>query len=172
VLVNVGSFTNVFELRDLSQTQGSRVQLSGEYRLKILHVVTDPSNFSLLGRDAPDPQGIGFSRVQATQAGLGSVDNYFARVYLDFGVVGLLVFVLIGLRVASAALIDNLAGIDHAWAAVMLAAFINLMTVSLLTQLAHIFWIGLAVVSGAIARRRAEDSAVADQEALSSPSKL
>jgi hypothetical protein len=173
VLVNVGSFANVFQLRDESFSAGSRVNRSSEYRVRIWNTVTDRAQFSLLGHEAPDPDGVGFSHAQSSQIGLKSIDNYYAYVYIDYGAFALLIFIALGFRVAGAAMLDGLGAIDQAWAAAMLAAFINLMTVSLLTQFTHLFWIGLGLVAAAVQRGRDEATALlTDQGAVASASKL
>ncbi|HVV36785.1 MAG TPA: hypothetical protein VHC63_09310 [Acidimicrobiales bacterium] len=152
VLVNVGSFANVLQLRDQTFSEGSSVNLSGEYRVEIWHVVSDRSNFSLVGKQVVDEDGVGFTAAAGQDVGLKSFDNAYALIYIGYGVLALLVFMAIALRVGKAALLDRLAVIDHAWAAAILAAFINLMTVNLLTQFAHIFWIGIGLIASAIQR--------------------
>jgi hypothetical protein len=158
VLVNVGSFANVLQLRDQTFSQGSSVNLSGEYRLEIWRVVSDRSNFSLVGKQVVDEDGLGFTKAAGAEVGIKSFDNAYALIYIGFGLLALIAFVLIGLRVGKAALIDRLSVLDKAWAAAVLAAFINLMTVNLLTQFAHIFWIGIALVASAV-QRATEDAA-------------
>jgi hypothetical protein len=170
VLVNIGSFANVFQLRDASLQQGGAVQASGEYRLEIWRVVSDGSNFSLLGNSAVDADGIGFVAAQGQAVGLKSFDNAYALIYIGFGALTLLVFIAMGLRVAQAALVADLAVIDTAWAAAILAAFINLMTVNLLTQFAHIFWLAIGLIATAVqmARRPPADQAPAVESARKS----
>ena len=156
VLVNVGSFANVLQLRDETFNQGSSVNLSGEYRVEIWHVVSDRSNFSLVGKQVVDADGLGFTQAAGAGVGLKSFDNAFALIYIGYGVLALLAFALIGLRMGKAALFDPVSIVDKAWAAAILAAFINLMTVNLLTQFAHIFWVGIGLVAAAVQRAQDE----------------
>jgi hypothetical protein len=164
VLVNVGSFSNVLQLRDQTFAQGSSVNLSGQYRLEIWHVVADRSNFSLVGKQVIDSDGVGFTQAAGADVGIKSFDNAYALIYIGYGLLAMLAFMLIGVRVGKAALIDRLSVIDHAWAAAILAAFIDLMTVNLLTQFAHIFWLGIGLVASAV--QRAQDDALLRESAI------
>jgi hypothetical protein len=149
VLVNIGSFANVFQLRQAS-TSDERVRASADYRIEIWRVVSDSDNFSLLGKTVIDPDGIGFVQKLGADVGIKSFDNAFALIFVGFGALGLLTFAGIALCVGRAAFLPDLTVIDRAWAAAILGAFINLMTVNLLTQFAHLFWIGIGLVAAAI----------------------
>jgi hypothetical protein len=162
--VNVGAFANAFQLRDASLTQGSRVQQSGEYRVEIWRVVTDPQTFTFFGRPVADDANSGFVESVGSQVGLKSFDNAFALIYVGFGVFALAVFLALAVFVARVALAPRLSIVEHAWAAALLATFINLMTVNLLTQFAHIFWMGLGLVAAAHQRARDAAEATADVE--------
>lgn len=169
VLVNVPAFSNVLQLRDATFESGGRVQRSGEYRFEIWRVITDPANFSLLGDAVVDEDGLGFTKAAGHAVGLKSFDNAYALIYIGWGVLALAAFVLIALRVAQAALFSPLPIIDQAWAASLLAALVNLMTVNLLTQFAHLFWAGLGLIVTAhqLATQRAEQADAAIAEPIS-----
>ncbi len=150
VLVNLGSFANVFQLRDASFEKGGRVEASSEVRVEIWRVITTRENFSLLGRTVVDENGIGFVEAVGQGVGISSFDNGFALIYVGFGILALLAFIGIGIAVAHAAIVARVSVLHHAWAAAILAAFINLMTVNLLTQFAHFFWLAIGLIGAAV----------------------
>lgn len=146
-LASIGAFGTVAALREAS-FQDQSVRESGEYRLEIWEVVKDPGNFSWFGREVVDEER-GLTQAIGESVGLKSFDNAYALLYIGFGAAAVLVFTFIGLTVARSALRRDLSLIDRAWVAVVFAAFVNVMTVDLLTQFAHIFWMAIGLIAAA-----------------------
>lgn len=157
VLVNIGSFSNVFELRDATVEPG-RVRDSGEYRVDLWRVVVDPANFSLLGREVADEEGVGYAKAVGQQVGVKSFDNAYGKIYIGFGVLALVAFVLLGVFTARMVFVTHLSMVERAWAAALLAAFINLLTVDLLTQFSDLFWMALGLLAAIVQSTRETDT--------------
>jgi hypothetical protein len=112
----------------------------------------DPANFSLLGHQAaPGDAAQGYSRSVQQSVGLRSIDNAFAKVYFDFGVLALLLYLAMGVYVFRGTVAGVLAVSDRAWFAVFAGCFVTMTTVDLITQFADFFWIGMGIL-GAIAQ--------------------
>jgi hypothetical protein len=122
-------------------------------------VVADPANFSLLGKDVTSDDTGSFTRAVGESVGLKSFDNAYALIYIGFGAIPLAVFIGIGLVIARWSFRSGLTLVERAWLAVVLATFVNLTTVDLLTQLGHLFWMALGLIAATMQRhdRRGAD---------------
>jgi hypothetical protein len=139
----------------LSSGSGTtREAASAQYRLAVLDVLEQPSNYTLIGKHSDQASGVGDLGV--LESGLKSLDNEYAYVLVTGGVlgfaalVGLAMTLIIGaLRVADPEPMS--AAVSTALAVVAVA----LLVVALLTQLADIFGIGIAMLASDAQRRRA-----------------
>jgi hypothetical protein len=133
-------------------TGDTREARSAAYRLEVLSVALDPQQFSLLGKESKQVQGVQGALMDRT--GLKSLDSEFAVVYLASGALALGALVAVaGLLIRTAARPD-LDGLDRAWAIGMAACCLNFVTVALLTQESELFWAGVGVVAAPAAGRR------------------
>jgi hypothetical protein len=119
---------------------------SAEYRRDVATAAFDADQFSLLGRETRgDAEGA--SRAGAERIGIKSIDNEYAILFVAGGLLTLIVFVVIGLLVLRTALSGWLDPVERAWAIAIVAAFGNLATVALLTQLSDLVWISIGVIA-------------------------
>lgn len=123
----------------------TREARSAEYRLAIASVVTDPDEFTLLGRRA---EGLGSgTNLVGRQVGFKSLDNEYVVVYVSGGALSLLAFLWIVAAVIRTALAPKLDALDRAWALSLASAMVGLVSVALLTQYTSLFWIAAALVA-------------------------
>lgn len=149
--------STVAELVSSSQSSTSNEALSNEHRFRILDLVTDPSEFSLLGQKSSGAGGVS-SQVEE-RTGLNSFDNAYALVYLSHGLLGVGAFIVIGVLAFVIFAAKGQTPLERAWGAALCAAAVNLLTVNLLTQFQDFFWVAVAVAAGSWQRLRQERDA-------------
>jgi len=131
----------VAQLREVSRTDRAVIN-STQHRLDILAVVTSPQQFSVLGRPVAgaDAAAAGV----AASVGLISIDDQFAKLFLEGGLLTFAAFLLLALLTWREVFARRRNALERAWAISMGTAFLNLFTVALLTQYTQVFWMGLA----------------------------
>jgi hypothetical protein len=138
----------------------SREALSAQYRFKILDVVLDPAQFSLLGQPSePVDAQSGVTAATSSRTALKSIDSEFALVYLSSGLLALLGFVLVCWHVLRAAFLPRLQLVERAWAVGVAAVAVDALTVALLTQQGELWWLAVGIVGGIVQRHRASSQA-------------
>ena len=154
--------TTLTDLRQSSATVDSREALSAQYRFKILDVVLDPAQFSLLGQQSePVDAQSGVTAATSSRTALKSIDSEFALVYLSSGLLALLGFVLVCWHVLRAAFLPRLQLVERAWAVGVAAVAVDALTVALLTQQGELWWLAVGIVGGIVQRHRASSQAAA-----------
>ena len=156
--VGTGVTATLSELRASSTTEDSREALSAQYRLRILDTVLDPSQFSLLGKSAavtPDGEQAGsLSELTNERTNLKSVDSEYGLTYLTSGLFALLTLLLVGCILVRWSFLRGLDLLERAWVVGSAVVAVDILTVSLQTQQAELWWFGTAVVAGIVHRRR------------------
>jgi hypothetical protein len=143
-LVVVQSSGTLSALREDSSGTSTTAS-SAQFRLQILDIVRDPSQFSLLGQASDS--GAGVTEAVYSRVGVLSVDNAYALLYLASGALVLLAFLVVAALVWRTAVGRGLDALQRAWAVSIGVALLNLLTVNLLTNYADLFWIGVAAVA-------------------------
>lgn len=172
--ITVGAFVLLVSpagslLADLqSSASGSgEAATSARFRLDLFELVSDPRQFSLVGR-AVDPSATGVSAAVSRRVGFESLDNEFVRVYVIHGLLGLAALIGVVISTGQVALRRGLDILDRAWAMSTLGVALGLGAVALLTQQATFFWIGIAVTASVdqAARESPRKSELRGAEAL------
>ncbi len=149
--------STVSDLRNSSSSAGSREAASAQYRFKILDVVLDPQQFSLLGKEADLEQGqSGVDASTSNRTSLKSIDSQFALVYLAAGLLALLAYVAVVALLVAAMARRGLDILSQAWAIGVAAVALDGLTVALLTQQGELWWFAVAIVAGVVQRARTE----------------
>lgn len=159
--------STVSELVASSESSTSTVAASNEHRFAILDLVSDPSQFSVLGHKSAGSGGVTNQLEQRT--GLNSFDNAYALVYLANGLLAVVAFLAVGVLAFLALAAPGLNAIERGWVAGLCAAALNLFTVNLLTQYQDFFWVAAAVAAAAWQRTR-HTRAARKAELVRSPS--
>lgn len=156
VVAVMGSLTSgtLGALRDASSGDDV-VADSARFRLELLEIVRDPSQFSVLGQASDSEEGV--TQAVFSRTGVVSVDNAYALLYLAGGILVLLAFVGIAVLVWREALARDLPTLQRAWGLAVAVALLNLLTVNLLTNYADLFWIGVAATAAGAQLRRARE---------------
>src|SRR4051812_1891585 len=129
-----------------SLTGTSREALSAQYRLDVFDVLTDRSQYSLLGH--PDESATSVSDLARSESGLKSLDNAYAHSLVTGGVFALAA--LVGLALTLLFLAFGPGDPDPAVRSVTTAlamVMLGLLVVALLTQFADLFAILLAFLA-------------------------
>jgi hypothetical protein len=139
----------VSQLREFSRTDRAVIN-STQHRLEILAVVTSPQQFSVLGKPVAgaDATAAGV----AASVGLISIDDQFAKLFLEGGLLTFAAFLMLALLAWREVFARRRSALERAWAISMGTAFLNLFTVALLTQYTQVFWMGIAAL--AVIRQR------------------
>jgi hypothetical protein len=125
---------------------------SATYRLGLLQLAQKPEQFSVLGHSRTDVTGLPSDAVSERIAA-GSIDSQYVLIYLRYGVLTLLAFLLVGLlqfRMLGRAGDDPL---DLAWVASGALLMIGLLSVALITQAETLTYLVLGVSAAAAQRR-------------------
>jgi hypothetical protein len=129
---------------------------SADYRLTLLDVAREPSQFSMLGHT---PTRLGGQPDRTDRAGnkVGSVDSEYIRLYLNNGLLTLLPFAVLALLLLAALARGDLSALDSAWLAGAVAIMIGSLTVALITQFQAMAYMVLGVAAAAAQRSDATD---------------
>jgi hypothetical protein len=132
----------------------TRTAQSAQYRLRVLDVLQDPKEYSVLGH--PGDQAESVSALARSETGLKSLDSEYAVALITGGVIALLALLGLGLTLLYGAVTPaetdpNVRAVLTATAAVMC----GLAVVALLTQFADIFGILIALLASQRQRRAA-----------------
>ncbi|MCU1602721.1 MAG: hypothetical protein JWO22_3430 [Frankiales bacterium] len=147
--------STVSDLRNSSSAADSREAASAQYRFKILDVVLDPAQFSLLGKEADLDQGqAGVDASTSNRTSLKSIDSQFALIYLAAGLLALLAYVGVVALLVAATARRGFDVLSQAWAIAVAAVALDGLTVALLTQQGELWWFAVAVVAGLLQRTR------------------
>jgi ABC-type transport system involved in cytochrome bd biosynthesis fused ATPase/permease subunit len=130
----------------------TRTAQSAQYRLRVLDVLQDPKEYSILGH--PNAAAESVSAAARSETGLKSLDSEYAVALITGGVIALVALLGLGLTllygaVSPAETDPNVRGALTATAAVMG----GLAVVALLTQFADIFGILIALLASQRQRR-------------------
>ena len=126
----------------------SQAAQSVEYRTRLFDVITDPAQFSLLGKYKGLP-GAGPVNSVARQIGFPSFDNYFGLIYLVTGAIALVSLLVACALVWREAWASDHGSVDRGWACAAVAGTVGLTSIGLLAQHGDLFWLGIALVASA-----------------------
>ena len=130
-----------------NSTSGTtRTAASAQYRLRVLDVLQDPKEYSVLGM--PDDQAQGVSDLARNETGLKSLDSEYAVALITGGIIALVALLGLFLTVLFGAVSPSVSD-PHVRAALTaaVAVMIGLAVVALLTQFADIFGILIALLA-------------------------
>lgn len=152
-LVTTG-FVRTASLTLATVTTDTREGRSAQYRFEVFDVLGDLGNYSLLGEPATEgAAGVGALAVE--RSGLKSLDNQYAFLLVTGGVLALGSFVLIGAVVFREAMTRQRRDLfERAVTSGLASLFAGFLVVALLTQLADLFAILVALLAGARQGRR------------------
>lgn len=125
---------------------------SAQYRLRVLDVLDDPKEYSILG--TPDDQAQSVSDAARSETGLKSLDSEYAVALVTGGVIALLALLGLGVTLLYGA-VTTAESDPHVRAALTATAAVmgGLVVVALLTQFADIFGILIALLASQRQRR-------------------
>ena len=138
----------------MASTSGSSLAAkSAQYRLSVLDVLTEPSQYTLIGHASDTASGL--RDLATSESGLKSLDNEYAYALTTSGALGLGAFVGLALTLLWSAVRSRerqlgARAIGSAFAVIAIA----LLTVALLTQFADFFGIGIALLAATRQRER------------------
>jgi hypothetical protein len=136
-----------------SASGDTREAASAQYRLAVFDVLTDSSQYSLIGH--PNDQATGVSDLGVRNSGLKSLDNEYAYALVTGGALALAALCALALALIGSAIASRER--DPAARAFMSAAAVisvSLLSVALLTQFSDLFGIILALLAAQAQRRR------------------
>jgi hypothetical protein len=136
------------------QGDDSREARSAQYRFKVVDVLTDSSQYTLLGRPAAEGAG-GVGQLAVERSSLKSLDNQYAFLLVTGGLLSLAAFLMVGLVVFREAMTRHPRDIfERAVTSGVASLYVGFAVVALLTQLSDVFAILVALLAGARQTRR------------------
>jgi hypothetical protein len=131
----------------LHSTSGdSREALSAQYRLAVVNVLTEPSQWSVLGHR--NDQASGVSDLGVRESGLKSLDNEYAYALVTGGALALIALIALALVLLWSAIASrDRDPVARAFMTSTAVVSVVLLSVALLTQFADIFGIVLAMLA-------------------------
>jgi hypothetical protein len=128
---------------------------SAQYRFDVFEVLGDSRNYTILGEPATEGAS-GVAALAVERTGLKSLDNQYAFLLVTGGVLSLASFLLVGFTVLREALTRQSRDLfERAVTSGLASLFAGFLVVALLTQLADLFAILVALLAGARQSRRA-----------------
>ncbi|HEX8004636.1 MAG TPA: hypothetical protein VF519_18270 [Mycobacteriales bacterium] len=153
-LLSTGFLDEVQGRLETLQGTRSREARSAQYRFQVVDVLTDTSQWTLLGQQ-PEEGAVGVGQLARENSGLKSLDNQYAFLLVTGGLLSLGAFLLVGILVFKEALTSKSRDIfERAVTSGIASLYVGFTVVALLTQLSDLFALLVALLAGARQTRR------------------